>query len=228
MLSQAMKTFLTVAITAVVVGGGVYVWQQNKVIDALKSNQETNNQIANNKIDETVTPTSVAEDGAVTDNKPAIPSPADNGIVAEQPATSGEVYTSKELGYKLTIPEKWMTYNYKIKSIFIPKDDKDNVYGADVYEDVYTADFPDWPGFELLTIGRMPASVWNADIKKYDDAINAGSGDMALEKSLFFQNTIGENNSGQIYFTIITRQDVPPQFDGTMPDLSRDFKIIGD
>ena len=241
MQSQVLKTFLIVVITAVVVGGGVYYWQQNKVAETAKLNQETNNQIADKKTDETVTPTPVAEDGTVTDNsnqipeptanKPSMPSTANNGIATEQPAVSGEKYTSNDLNYELIIPEKWKSYNYKVTYKYYSKGDAENEDGTEKYEDIYTADFSDWPSFELLRIGSMPSAVWYADLNNYEEAMQADP-DGELMKPLYLQNKIGEIGTGplaKVYYAVITRQDAPQQFidDGEpMPDLTKNFKII--
>jgi len=141
-------------------------------------------------------------------------------------------YISKDLGYTLTIPAAWNKYNYKVIYKYTLKSDPTNTDGVEKYEDIYTADFSDWPNFELLRIGRMPAAIWNAELTNYTEAMRVNP-NADLTKPDFLQNKIGESGTGPnayIYYSIVVRQDAPQQFiadKDPMPDLTKDFKISG-
>jgi hypothetical protein len=149
-----------------------------------------------------------------------------NQIEESNTQATTEMYISSNLGYTLTVPEKWNEYGYKVEYKYSPKNQ--DSYGVESWEETFTTDFPDWSGFELITTGSVPTSIYYAEKTGYEEAIEAG---LEIEPygspRYFWGEKLGETDT-HVFYSYATRQDAPQKFldDGTpMPDMKKDFKI---
>lgn len=127
-------------------------------------------------------------------------------------------YTNANLGFSLTVPQKWVEYKYytEVESTYRFK----TYYDGDLVH--FYADFPDWEKFELMQIGRTTKEVWDMYKRNYESIPYPLQ---ALD--YWIGQKITETNDFVYYYNVI-RQDAPNKYieDGQPhPKISADFKL---
>jgi hypothetical protein len=133
-------------------------------------------------------------------------------------------YVSDDLGFKLIVPDEWLEYGYKAEYKYTPKSEGD---GYEWWEVTFSADFEDWPDYELLKIGSVPTMIWGA-LEIEQEALMKDAEYPLPNFPLYLKEKIGESSS-HTYYSSFSRQDAPGKFieDGNpMPDLEKDFEIL--
>lgn len=132
------------------------------------------------------------------------------------------------MGYSLSVPEKWNDYGYTVEYKYTPKGQDDS--GVESWEETFYADFPDWPKFELLTIGSVPASIYYAEKRGYEEALKSGLEIVQFGGPRYlWGEKLAETNT-HVFYSFAIRQDAPQKFidDGMpMPNFSKDFAVKG-
>lgn len=159
----------------------------------------------------------------------------------------GKIYISEELGYKLTVPDEWLKYNYYVEFEYTGGGSA----SYESWEDIYYADFGDWERFELFRIGSANDIVFKNTIEYYeslsqmckerrsDPTYSPGEYcdyDMTFEPYYaqlgediaFAKNNVGTVNEG-VFYSYRVWHDSPDEFindSHPLPDLETDFEIV--
>ncbi len=131
----------------------------------------------------------------------------------------GKIYSNTNLGFSLTVPQKWVDYGYYSET--------ESTYRFKTYYDgdlvYFYADFSDWEKFQLMQIGRTTKQVWEIYQRNYEIVSDP------LKKQYYWIGyKITETNDFVYYYNVI-RQDAPNKYieDGSpLPKIPADFKLL--
>jgi len=221
-MNKVLTIIITVIITALVVGSWVYYWQnQNSSDEIVVENVKTESTDLSVVIEENTNKIEDVDDVLVEKND-------DEPVNTDLETQSTNVYVSSNLGYALTVPEKWNEYGYKVEYKYTPKGQDD--YGLESWEETFVADFPEWSDFELITIGSVPKPIYYAEKLNYEEALEVGPADFGPYNSpRYLWGDKLEETDTHVFYSFVIRQDAPQEFfdDGSvMPDMEKDFVVL--
>ncbi len=128
---------------------------------------------------------------------------SDSQLTSNDPS----IYTNAEMGFRLKVPAQWVTYKYYVT--YYP--------GSSTFDGNervrFAANFSEWGNFVMLTVGKAPKSVWEKE--KMDE------GSMTYPAI----HKITESN-GYVYFWDNYTQDIPRDYDQSLPHFPADFELI--